>query len=149
MEQNTTEEVIDVEITRYKDERSSRQKDDEVRQMIANASASLGTTSRIGMDSDSDAAADDGFDAPSSTRGRGRGRGGRGATAKPRGRGSRGGRGGRGKAAVVDVTPSIKDSFSKASQKTGRGKSKKRYDKNNDLLSLSCLKVTSLTWYLL
>ncbi|KAJ8318150.1 hypothetical protein KUTeg_003241 [Tegillarca granosa] len=157
---NADEDLIETEISRYKDERKkSKEEDQEIKEAMQLARERSQTESGgMGLDDESEGEGSDDMDISVSNTGRGRGRGrgsrgGRGASETGRGKGGRGSRGGRGgetssrgrgrsKASVVTETNNNSmNKYINVSQKSRKPSGKTSYrdfsDSDNDVLEIS------------
>lgn len=147
-QRNANEEIIDAEVTRYKEERKKKKEDDEeVKEAIKRAQASRSQQEDEDEEGEVSPMDSDDSEAPA-TRGRGRGRG----STRPRGRGSRGGRGrgegtstrgarGKKKEAVVagSQNRSIMDAFGAAPKRSKKTSSRQHNmsDSEEDITAIS------------
>ncbi|XP_033738738.1 double-strand break repair protein MRE11-like [Pecten maximus] len=148
-QRNANEEIIDAEVTRYKEERKKKKEDDEeVKEAIKRAQANRSQQEDGDEEGEVSPLDSDDNEAPT-VRGRGRGRG----STRSRGRGSRGGRGrgegtstrgGRGKKKETVVAESqnrsIMDAFGATSQRSKKTSSSRKYnmsDSEDDIMNIS------------
>ncbi|KAK6171195.1 hypothetical protein SNE40_019436 [Patella caerulea] len=139
-DRNAAEEIIDVEICRFKEERKQKkQEDEEVKEALKIAISKRESQNATGYQDDEnndsimDSDESESSSVSSTGRGRGRGRGSRArgtSNQSSRGRGSRGGRGK--KAAVVENNNSIMNSFSRASSQRAGTKAIKYDDSGSE-----------------
>ncbi|XP_050394505.1 double-strand break repair protein MRE11 [Patella vulgata] len=140
-DRNAPEEIIDVEICRFKEERKQKkQEDEEIQEALKIAISKRESQNSTGYQDDEnndsimDSDESESSSVSSTSRGRGRGRGSRArgtSNQSTRGRGSRGGRGKKA-AVVVENNNTIMNSFSRASSQRAGAKAVKYKDSGSE-----------------